>query len=229
MRIDADSPDKRLRDDRRLLFRRAMPTDPASRVARRSSADTKARIIEAAQIAFSTRGYAQSVLTEIAESADVTAPLIIRYFGSKEGLFEVAFSQCLDALPVFAADPADFARVAIGLMTGGHEPTKRASGMISHSIGDPRSRDITMRLIRRRVIGPLAETMSGADGAVRAELMVMLGIGYTTMRMVLPADHPDGDESGILADWLVDAVQSIVDWPYARQPDVAEPASCQPA
>jgi AcrR family transcriptional regulator len=191
-----------------------MSSVSASRLPRRSSADTKARIIEAAQIAFSTRGYAQSVLTEIAESADVTAPLIIRYFGSKEGLFEQAFSQSIDALPVFATDPADFGKVSIALMTGGHEPTRRASGMIAHSIGDPRSREITMRLIKARVIDPLAESLNGADGGIRAELMVMLGIGYTTMRMVLPVDAEAG-ESAVLSDWLVDAVQSIVDWPAA--------------
>jgi AcrR family transcriptional regulator len=192
-----------------------MPSVPSRRVARRSSADTKARIIEAAQIAFSTRGYAQSVLTEIAESAEVTAPLIIRYFGSKEALFEQAFSQSIDALPVFAADPADFGKVSIGMMTSGHEPTKRASGMIAHSIGDPRSREITMRLIKERVIDPLAQSMSRADGLVRAELMVMLGIGYTTMRMVIPVSDAGAGESPVLSEWLINAVQSIVDWPGA--------------
>ena len=79
---------------------------------------------------------------------------------------------------------------------------------------DPRSREITMRLITARVLGPLAASIGGADGAVRAELMVMLGIGYTTMRMVLPVD-PEAGESPVLADWLIDAVQSIVDWPAA--------------
>ena len=160
-------------------------------------------------MAFSTRGYAQSVLTEIAESAEVTAPLIIRYFGSKEGLYEEAFSRSLDALPVFEADPADFGKVSIGMMTGNHEPTKRASGMIAHSIGDPRSREITMRLIKQRVIDPLAESMSRADGEVRAELLVMLGIGYTTMRMVIPVADPKAGESEVLANWLINAAQSI--------------------
>jgi AcrR family transcriptional regulator len=194
-----------------------MPSPPASRVPRRSSADTKARIIEAAQIAFSSRGYAQSVLTEIAESADVTAPLIIRYFRSKEGLFEEAFSRSIDALPVFEADPADFGKVSIGLMTGGHEPTRRASGMIAHSIGDPRSREIVMRLINDRVIAPLAQSMDGADRGIRAELMVMLGIGYTTMRMVLPVADEEAGESETLSDWMVDAVQSLVDWRAAAR------------
>lgn len=192
-----------------------MPSVPAKRPARRSSVDTKARIIEAAQIAFSTRGYAQSVLTEIAESADVTAPLIIRYFGSKESLFEEAFSQCIDALPVFDADLSEFGKVSIGMMTGGHEPTRRASGMIAHSIGDPRSREITMRLIKERVLGPLAQSMGGADGAARADLLVMLGIGYTTMRMITPLPDAAEGESPVLADWLINAVQSIVDWPTA--------------
>src|SRR5437764_1402270 len=158
-RLGKLTPDNPLHGGPCLLWRRVMPSVPAKRRSRRSSADTKARIVEAAQIAFSTRGYAQSVLTEIAESADVTAPLIIRYFGSKEGLFEEAFSQCLDGLPVLAADPADLGRMSVAMMTGGHEPTRRSSGMIAHSIGDPGSSDIAMRLIRQRVIGPLADSI----------------------------------------------------------------------
>jgi hypothetical protein len=188
-----------------------MSSSPVGRVSRRSSADTKARIIEAAQVAFSTRGYAQSVLTEIAENADVTAPLIIRYFGSKEGLFEEAFSQCIDNLPAFSSDPSEFGKAAIGMMTGGHAASERSSGMIAHSIGDPGAREITMRLIKQRVVGPLADWMGGPDGESRAELTVMLGIGYTTMRMVMPMDDPKAGEPPFITDWLTSTVQSIVD------------------
>jgi AcrR family transcriptional regulator len=194
-----------------------MSSLPVARLSRRSSADTKARILEAAQLAFASRGYAQSVLTEIAENAEVTAPLIIRYFGSKEALFEEALSQCLESLPMHASDPAEFGRITIGMMTGGHVQTMRSSGMIAHSISDPRAREIAMRLIKERVLGPLASWM-GAEGEMRAELTLMLGIGYTTMRMVIPVTNPDAGERDFVTDWLIKAVQSIVDRDPAAQP-----------
>jgi AcrR family transcriptional regulator len=188
-----------------------MPSLSLGRRSRRSSVDTKARIIEAAQAAFASRGYAQSVLTEIADRAEVTAPLIIRYFGSKEGLFEEAFSQCLKAMPTLTAEPPEFGRMAIGLMSGDHLPARRASAMLAHSIGDPRAREIARRLIRQHVLTPLVGRIDDPDADARAELILMLGVGYTTMRMVVPAEPVPEGEPDFLTDWLAEALQSIVD------------------
>jgi AcrR family transcriptional regulator len=188
-----------------------MPAKIAKRPIRRSSADTKARIIAAAQDAFGTKGYAQSVLTDIAKRAEVTSPLIIRYFGSKEGLFEAAFSQCIDVMPMSTADPKDFGRVAIGMMSGGHVATMRACAMLAHSIGDPRARNIAVRMVKERVFRPLVERLGGTDAAARAELSTMLGVGYTTMRLLMSLEESDAGAEGeaFITDWMGKAIQSI--------------------
>ena len=190
-----------------------MPHPSSERHPRRSSVETKARIIDAAQAAFASRGYAQSVLTEIAERAEVTGPLIIRYFGSKEGLFEEAFAQCLASMPMLTSEPPEFGRVAIELMTGGHVPTMRASAMLAHSIGDSRAREIARRLIKQHLLVPLGERMDDPDGDARAELILMLGVGYATMRMVVPPEPTQNGHADFLTEWLADALQSIVDRP----------------
>jgi AcrR family transcriptional regulator len=206
-----------------------MPSLAPGRQSRRSSVDTKARILDAAQAIFAERGYAQSVLTEIAESADVTAPLIIRYFGSKEGLFEEAFAQCLATMPALASEPLEFGRMAIGLMSGGHLPTMRASAMLAHSIGDPRAREIARRLVKQHVLAPLGKRVDDPEGAARAELILMLGVGYATMRMVVPAETDAGGESSFLTDWLADALQSIIDRPRKLRAAKVDPVSRQAA
>ena len=101
--------------------------------------------------------------------------------------------------------------------------------MIAHSIGDPRARDIAMRLIRERVLGPLAGWMGGAEGDLRAELTLMLGIGYTTMRMIIPVADLDAGEPDFLSDWMVNAVQSLVDCDAAVPPRDAGHIAHQPA
>ncbi|MEJ5920676.1 TetR/AcrR family transcriptional regulator [Corynebacterium sp. H78] len=53
---------------------------------RRNSAATRARIIDTATTYFTQKPFARVSLKEIATEAGVSAPLIIKYFGSKEGL-----------------------------------------------------------------------------------------------------------------------------------------------
>lgn len=56
-------------------------------VARRSSQTTRSRILNVAAQHFAAKPYGNVPLKEIAQDAGVSAPLIIKYFGSKEDLF----------------------------------------------------------------------------------------------------------------------------------------------
>jgi AcrR family transcriptional regulator len=74
---------------------------PESRVSasprrRRNAAATRGAILEAARRRFAIQGYERAGVREIAADAGVTAALVNRYFGSKEGLFAQAIAQALD-------------------------------------------------------------------------------------------------------------------------------------
>lgn len=56
-------------------------------VSRRSSQSTRTRILSVAAEHFAAKPYGNVPLKEIAQDAGVSAPLIIKYFGSKEDLF----------------------------------------------------------------------------------------------------------------------------------------------
>lgn len=189
-----------------------------ARKPRSTSTATKAKIIEAAQTTFSTRGYAQSLLTEIAELADVSSPLIVHYFRSKEGLFEAALAQCIDSITTFslafAAKREEFGQVVLTRLSASIDiPLARLALMMAHSIGDQRTRDIAMRLIRGRLIEPLSGNIGGAEAEARAELIMMLAVGYRTFRMVVPAGESGDEERRYVQSWLVSAFQSIVTAP----------------
>lgn len=49
--------------------------------------DNRARILDAAERLFATRGYAATSVREIVREAEVTNPMLYYYFGSKEDLF----------------------------------------------------------------------------------------------------------------------------------------------
>jgi len=60
------------------------------RRARRSSADVRALLLEAARELFLAQGFDATTTRQISERAGVTEPLLFRNFGSKAELFEVA-------------------------------------------------------------------------------------------------------------------------------------------
>src|SRR3546814_7131767 len=64
---------------------------------RRNAIQTKAKILAAAQQAFSETGYSQSGIRDIAAIADVSSTLLLRYYGSKTALFEAAL---IEAMPI---------------------------------------------------------------------------------------------------------------------------------
>src|SRR3954449_2387425 len=63
---------------------------------KRDAAATREAILEAATRRFATQGYERAGAREIAADAGVTAALVNRYFGSKEGLFAEVIKRALD-------------------------------------------------------------------------------------------------------------------------------------
>ncbi len=87
---------------------------PAPR--RRDAVQTRGRILAAARRVFATRDYTQARISDIAGVAEVNQALVIRYFGSKEQLFETALGAVLDELP----------------MQGGYEWDGLAARIVAH-------------------------------------------------------------------------------------------------
>ena len=58
-------------------------------------------ILEAAQLAFSETGYSHPGIREIARMAGTSSTLILRYYGSKAGLFEAALIAAMPVEAVF--------------------------------------------------------------------------------------------------------------------------------
>src|SRR3954452_24351808 len=56
----------------------------------RRSSDTKAAILAAARTRFAAEGYSSASVRAIASDVGVDAALVVRYFGSKPGLFAAA-------------------------------------------------------------------------------------------------------------------------------------------
>ncbi|CAL9423170.1 hypothetical protein SUDANB58_01891 [Streptomyces sp. enrichment culture] len=68
----------------------AKPSAPARPVSARRSAATRAAILDAARERFATDGYERATIRAIAKDAQIDPSMVMRYYGSKEGLFAAA-------------------------------------------------------------------------------------------------------------------------------------------
>jgi AcrR family transcriptional regulator len=69
------------------------------------SAGTRRAILDAARSAFAARGYEQTTIRAVAAQSGVDASMVMRYFGSKAGLFTAAATADLQ-IPDLRAVPA---------------------------------------------------------------------------------------------------------------------------
>lgn len=177
---------------------------------RRDRAQTKARILAAAQQAFSDIGYAEAGIRDIATRADVTSPMLLHYFGSKLGLFETALIQSMQAEDVYPTDRSRFARRLMKLLSDPDiEITPPA--MIVLSTGDPEAREVTTRVAREHAVAPLARWLGGPDAEDRATRISILAIAYILFTRQLPIVEPGSDADRRLVAWMTTAIQQIVD------------------
>src|ERR1700761_41354 len=109
---------------------------------RRDAAATREAPPEAAPRRFATQGYERAGAREIAADAGVTAALVNRYFGSKEGLFTEVINRALDMGQLLRGGRADLAdHLARAVVQTGEDPP---DGMLTplllllHSATEPR-------------------------------------------------------------------------------------------
>ncbi|MFF5031636.1 TetR/AcrR family transcriptional regulator [Nocardia salmonicida] len=78
---------------------------PDQEIPTRRSDATKVAILEAARARFAADGYAKATIRAIAADAEIDPSMVMRYFGSKDGLFAAAAQIDLDLPDLSAADP----------------------------------------------------------------------------------------------------------------------------
>jgi AcrR family transcriptional regulator len=155
---------------------------------KRNAAATREAILRSAVDAFTRYGYDGAGVREIAQAAGVTAMLINRYFGSKEGLFAEAVEVAFAPRTVVAGDPAtisgDIARTLVERTAPDAEQLDPFLLML-RSAANPRAAEIMRGGIERHVGRDMAHALSGPDLGERSELFLSLIAGVWLMRKVI--------------------------------------------
>ena len=160
---------------------------------RRDASATRAAILASARSAFARHGYDGAGVREIAEGAGVTAMLVNRYFGSKEGLFAEVVAQTMTSPDILTAENLaadDFAdRIAATLVeitAAGKEPLDGFSIML-RSASSARAAEIGREQIGAGYQRILTDALSGSGdlAAERAALVFAVVAGVQAMRQML--------------------------------------------
>lgn len=139
-----------------------------------ASVPTRERIREAGRRIFLERGFARASVREIAAAASADPSLVIRYFGSKEGLFLDAMHLGFELAPLLDG-PTDTLgeRIVDALLADRGE----IRGVFLALVRASEAGDVSSRLRaahEQDFVGPLRARLDGPDAELRARMAAAL-------------------------------------------------------
>jgi AcrR family transcriptional regulator len=181
---------------------------------RRDAAATRAEILEAARVLFTREGYDHVGMRDVAGIVGVDAALVVRYFGSKEGLFAEAVTEGF--------------RIGEDLLAGGKNGFGERLARHVLEKREPRDEfDPTLVLLRSapneraaallregldgQFVRPLARWLGGEKAPERAGLIVAALFGLAFMRDVVRSGSLAEAETEELVALVAPVLQSYVD------------------
>lgn len=166
----------------------------------RNAAATREAILASALEAFTRAGYDGVGVREIAESAGVTAMLVNRYFGSKEGLFAEVVEAAMAERTVLTGDPETLAAdLAASLVRRTAPQAGRLEPflLMLRSAPNPRAAEILRAGIERHVEKHLADLLPGREQPGPALALSVIA-GFWVMRTLLGSTALNGADEEVV-------------------------------
>jgi AcrR family transcriptional regulator len=179
----------------------------------RNAEATKANILRAARIAFAGSGYDGVGVREIASVAGVNAALIIRYFGSKEELFEQAVTEAFNLNDLLVVN-----RKELGVLLAHYILQKREKEgslepllALLRSSSSVQGSKLMRELLDAQFIRPLAKWLGGKQAELRASLIASTILGLALTRDVLKCERLEGSDIEPIIKLVAPVLQSYID------------------
>jgi AcrR family transcriptional regulator len=169
------------------------------------SAGTRRAILEAARTTFAARGYEQTTIRAVAARAGVDASMVMRYFGSKAGLFTIAATAELEVPDLRAVPVRDRGDLLVRVFVDRWEDAARDDALILLLRTAVTSEAVAAQLqatLGHLVAGPIA-ALGSDDAAERAGFISAQLLGLALCRYILRleplASLPAGDVVAAIA------------------------------
>ena len=169
------------------------------------SAGTRRAILEAARTTFAARGYEQTTIRAVAARAGVDASMVMRYFGSKAGLFTIAATAELEVPDLRAVPAGDRGELLVRVFVDRWEDAARDDELILLLRTAVTSEAVAAQLqatLGHLVAGPIT-ALGSDDAAERAGFISAQLLGLALCRYILCleplASLPAGDVVAAIA------------------------------
>ncbi|MBO8187017.1 TetR family transcriptional regulator [Streptomyces sp. DW4-2] len=189
----------------------------------RRSDSTRAKILAAARERFAARGYERATIRAIAQDAGIDPSMVMRYFGSKEGLFAAASEFDL-RLPELSRLP----RESVGKALVEHfldrwEEDEVLTALLRAGVTNTAAAE-RMQGILREQVAPIAAAVSPDphEAARRAVLVASQILGMAMTRYVLRFPPAVAMTRGELVEWVAPTVQRYLTASRAQPWDSAQ-------
>lgn len=176
---------------------------------KRDAEATRARILSAAKRAFSETGYSHTGIREVATRADTSSTLVLRYFGSKIGLFEAALRDSMPLHDLVSLPREDYAGALVSSLAESRNAA-RPMLMMAMASGDPEAAEVAARVFTELSIEPLGAALGQQDGKLRALQLSILAIGFTFFVRHLPLTVFSDEETDMVCSWLTRCMMDVV-------------------
>ena len=170
----------------------------------RNSSDTKAAILAAARTRFAAEGYRSASIRAVARDVGVDAALVVRYFGSKPGLFAAATDIQLRIPDLTAAPAGEHGERLVEHFLSRWDPgTPEGQVLLSllrSAASDPAAAAGMRELFARQLV-PAVRRLVTEESEVpqRAALVASSILGLALTRSVLELPHFDAMPTEVIA------------------------------
>ncbi|KPH98654.1 transcriptional regulator, TetR family [Actinobacteria bacterium OK074] len=199
----------------------ATPATPATSTpppTPRRSDSTRAAILAAARERFASDGYERATVRVIAKDARIDPSMVIRYFGSKEKLFDAVLDVDL-RMP----DPAGLSRQEVGRVLVSHfldlwEEGDTLTAMLRVGVTNTTGADRIQGIFRDQLV-PVARAVCPdpeqvpARAALAASQMLGMALARYVLRFPSAVELPRAE----VVAWLAPTVQRYLTAPFPSQ------------
>lgn len=156
------------------------------------SAETRARILAAARVLFTVRGYHGTTIRAVAAEADIHPSMVMRYFESKDGLFAAAAEFDLRLPDLSDVKPADLGVTLVRQFLDRWEGTDAGDelpALLGAAPTNAVARERLADVFKTQIEPMIARAIQIENKEQCAALIVsqMLGLAFTRYILRLPA------------------------------------------
>ncbi|MBA4861771.1 TetR/AcrR family transcriptional regulator [Streptomyces sp. PSKA54] len=180
-------------------------TGPSGRP-RRSDA-TRTAILTAARERFAAEGYERATIRAIAKDARIDPSMVMRYYGSKEGLFAAACVFDL-RLPNLDGTPSqDVGRTLVNHFLDMWEENEVLTALLRVGVTNTAAAERMQEIFKEQLLPVVRQASPDAGAPARAALVASQILGMALTRYVLRFPVTVALSREEIVDWLAPTVQ----------------------